>query len=758
MFTRPTTMTVVSDRRSRARPAAALKSATRRAVNVALLALAIALFAGAEAQASTLTQFSLGPISSWSFEADSGEENVISIAPGVTGRFVLTDPADTISVVCSPAVCLPPGPCTGAGGNSVNCPVANSLSVSAGNLSDTITVSNGLTFSMSLNGEDGVDNLQGSQSNETLDGGSSSDTLNGGAGNDTIRGGTGSDTNMMGGSGTDVLSYNDGRATGVTASLSATGVNSDGDTFSSMEALQGSAQGDTLSGTGGANELNGLDGNDVLLGGAGADTLNGGDGSDTASYADGRTTSVTAALAGANSDGDVYTSIARLTGGPGDDTLTGDDQPNTLSGNEGDDLLTGGAAGDALVGGAGRNRVSYQDRATDVTASLAAAGPKPDGDTYAQIHNLRGGAGDDTLTGDAEDNVLDGLAGDDVLIGAGNDDDLNGGGGRNTASYEERVTPVSASLDPAGPKPDSDVFSQIQHLRGGGGNDTLIGDAGQNTLDGGPGADALSGRGGFDQLLGAAGADTVNAIDGAADAVDCGADTDTANVDVADSRLSCEIVRLPDADNDGHDAGTDCNEGDPAINPGAPEVPDNQVDENCDGIRAFSPVPDRDGDGFNETLDCDDTSAAIRPGAVEIPGNRVDENCDDARPDFPVIGASIVIFVNSSARSTRVTEASVSRIPAGGRVELRCRPPKGKRRACPFTRVRRSFPAGRRKLTLTRSFKGRRMPLGTVFEVRVTGPNVIGRVRIERVRRLKTTRRLLCLRPGASRPTRCPSS
>ena len=347
-----------------------------------------------------------------------------------------------------PGLCFPSVPCIGDDGNSVNCPVANSLSVNAGNLSDTITVSNGLTFAMSLNGEDGADTLQGSTSGETLDGGSSSDTLNGGEGNDTIRGGTGSDANMIGGGGTDVLSYNDGRTTGVTASLSSSGVNSDGDTFSGVEVLQGSAQADTLSAATGPNEINGLGGDDVLLGGPGADTLNGGDGSDTASYADGRTTSVAATLGGANTDGDIYNSIAGLTGGPGDDTLTGDAQPNTLSGNEGDDRLIGGAAADNLVGGAGRNTVSYEDRATDVTASLAPAGPRPDSDTYAQIHNLRGGAGDDTLTGDAEDNVLDGLAGDDVLIGAGNDDDLNGGGGRNTASYEERVTPVSASLDP----------------------------------------------------------------------------------------------------------------------------------------------------------------------------------------------------------------------------------------------------------------------------------------------------------------------
>ena len=172
---------------------------------------------------------------------------------------------------------------------------------------------------------------------------------------------------------------------------------------------------------------------------------------------------------------------------------------------------------------------------------------------------------------------------------------------------------------------------------------------------------------------------------------------------MADSRVACEIVRLPDRDNDGHDAGRTATTPIRRSIRAQPRCPTTRSTRTATASAAFSPVPDRDGDGFNQTLDCDDTAAAIRPGAVEIPGNRVDENCDGARPDFPVIGASIVIFVTSSARSTKVVEVSVSRIPARGRVELRCRPPKGKRRACPFTRVRRSFPAGRQKLKLTRA-------------------------------------------------------
>ncbi|MCA9773425.1 MAG: DUF4215 domain-containing protein, partial [Myxococcales bacterium] len=84
----------------------------------------------------------------------------------------------------------------------------------------------------------------------------------------------------------------------------------------------------------------------------------------------------------------------------------------------------------------------------------------------------------------------------------------------------------------------------------------------------------------------------------------------------------------------------DCDDADPAVHPGAGEVCDDGIDNDCDGdvdaadADCSGSCTDADGDGYAieggacGLVDCDDANAAIHPGAAEIPGNGIDEDCD----------------------------------------------------------------------------------------------------------------------------------
>jgi large repetitive protein len=71
--------------------------------------------------------------------------------------------------------------------------------------------------------------------------------------------------------------------------------------------------------------------------------------------------------------------------------------------------------------------------------------------------------------------------------------------------------------------------------------------------------------------------------------------------------------------------GGDCNDADPAYNPGATEEDcEDPNDYNCDGSVGYA---DADGDGFAACAECEDDDAAVNPGATEV-CNGIDDDCD----------------------------------------------------------------------------------------------------------------------------------
>jgi hypothetical protein len=225
---------------------------------------------------------------------------------------------------------------------------------------------------------------------------------------------------------------------------------------------------------------------------------------------------------------------------------------------------------------------------------------------------------------------------------------------------------------------------------------------------------------------------------GAAEVADNGIDEDCDGADTIDL----------DRDRDGYNRPYDCDDANAQIHPGAAEMPENGRDESCDGADAV--VLDHDGDGYNRPQDCNDADAAISPGARDVPADGVDQDCDGTAAPWPRLRARVSMAVEYAGRHSRVVNLTVFDVEPKTAVTVTC-----KGRGCPF-KTKRATARRAGKLVLTKLFKGRRLPAGTQVDVAVRHPSAIGpwsRFVTRAAAIPKRTER--CLAPGAQRPTAC---
>jgi hypothetical protein len=222
------------------------------------------------------------------------------------------------------------------------------------------------------------------------------------------------------------------------------------------------------------------------------------------------------------------------------------------------------------------------------------------------------------------------------------------------------------------------------------------------------------------------------------------------DVSLPQGPIAAQVAFAPkDDDRDGVPDPPDCDDTNPAIHQGAGDVPDDGVDQDCDGKDAVN--LDRDGDGNARPADCDDNDPTRFRGAVDKPRNGKDENCDGKDADFPFMTATIQYAAAKLGRFTLLTQLAVARPPMGARVRVTCRGGGCKKRKVTVRVKRRTS-----RVKLARYFRNARLAPRTVVRVRVTKAGMYGKeTRLTMRRGAAPKRRSRCVDPKSGKLLKC---
>ena len=381
----------------------------------------------------------------------------------------------------------------------------------------------GLGGNDSVLGNDGDDTIDGGNGADTVNGGSGDDSILGGNGDDRIWGGLGNDTIDAGAGFNDRIQYNLQGAEPVTVVISNSGSSSGFNRATVSTATQGT---DSIMGFENLTTTTGDDHITVnsaatdaaslfIFANSGNDTIIANT-SDRAVHADYRSLSATSGVsvdlaAGVATDQFGTDSLVGIRG------VSGSDQADVIHGSSGNDRFRLYQGNDYMDGRGGSDLADYSYLGSSQAISVNLAEERAnDGqggtDTLISIEEVRGGAGNDTIIGDSANNNFRGNFGSDLL---------DGGAGFDSAEYTFNTSAQAISVNLLEGRANdglggTDTLISIEEVRGGAGNDTIIGDgesnvlhgnAGNDHLDGGEGDDTIIGSDGDDLLLGGAGND-----------------------------------------------------------------------------------------------------------------------------------------------------------------------------------------------------------------------------------------------------------